>query len=330
MTMENLTEVNWGIIGCGDVCERKSGPAFYQVEHSRLVAVMRRDEEKVREFARRHRVPKYYTDADQLIRDPEVNAIYVATPPDTHLLYTLKALRAGKPVYVEEPMAMNYEECREMVRVSEETGVKLFMAFPRRCNDYFLRIRQLLEEGRIGKVLSVDIRLIRPPLETDKDPAAYTWRIKREISGGGYFYDMAPHTLDVLDFLLGEIEAAKGYTTNRGGFYEVEDLVSMTCRFKSGVLGTGLWCYVSDPSQEEDQVEITGTQGRISFSSFTYTPVRLTTSLGIEEFPIPAPTFSQWQIIQTVVDELRGVGSCPSTGASSLRTAKVLEQIYNS
>ncbi|MCC8132262.1 MAG: Gfo/Idh/MocA family oxidoreductase [Tannerellaceae bacterium] len=326
--MDNLTEVNWGIIGCGDVCERKSGPAFYQVEHSRLVAVMRRDGEKAREFARRHQAPKYYTDAEELIHDPDVNAIYVAIPPDTHLFYTVKALRAGKPVYVEKPMAMDYRECLEMVRVSRETGVKLFVAFPRRCIDYFLKIRELLAEEKIGTVLSVEVRLVRPPQETDKDPATHTWRVKKEIAGGGYFYDMAPHTLDVLDFLLGEIAEAKGYTANRGNWHEVEDLVSAAFRFTSGVVGTGLWCYTSDETQREDSVEITGTRGRISFSSFTYTPIRVVTSQGIETYPIPAPAFSQWQIIERVVAELRGTGTCPSTGESSLRTAKILEQIY--
>ena len=104
-------EIAWGIIGVGDVCEIKSGPAFNSIEGSKLVAVMRRNAALAQDYAQRHSVPKWYDDADALINDPEINAIYIATPPDTHQFYTLKAAKAHKIVYVEKPMARNYKEC---------------------------------------------------------------------------------------------------------------------------------------------------------------------------------------------------------------------------
>src|SRR6266481_1427478 len=102
-----MKKINWGIIGSGDVTEIKSGPAFNKVKNSALVAVMRRNEEKVKDYALRHNVPKWYTDAGSLINDTDVNAIYIATPPSSHEEYTMAALEAGKPVYVEKPMALN-------------------------------------------------------------------------------------------------------------------------------------------------------------------------------------------------------------------------------
>src|SRR5687768_923402 len=126
-----MNEVKWGIIGCGDVTEKKSGPAFYKVTGSKLVAVMRRDKEKAADYARRHNVPKFYDNADDLINDPEVTAVYIATPPGSHKEYTLKVAAAGKPVYVEKPMALNFHECVEMIEACARFHVKLFVAYYR-------------------------------------------------------------------------------------------------------------------------------------------------------------------------------------------------------
>ena len=213
--MEN---VNWGILGCGDVCERKSGPPMYKTPHSALAAVMRRDAAKAADFARRHGVPRSYTDADALIADPGVVIVYVATPPDSHRELALKVLAAGKPVYVEKPMAMNHAECLDMIAAAERSGQRLFVAYYRRALPYFLKVKELLDSGAVGEVLSVEVRYFRPESPEDRDPARLPWRLRREVGGEGYFCDMAPHTLDILDFLLGEIADARGCKTNRGGF----------------------------------------------------------------------------------------------------------------
>lgn len=187
--MEN---VNWGILGCGDVCERKSGPPMYKTPHSALAAVMRRDAAKAADFARRHGVPKSYTDADALIADPGVDIVYVATPPDSHRELALKVLAAGKPVYVEKPMAMNHAECLDMIAAAERSGQRLFVAYYRRALPYFLKVEELLDSGAIGEVLSVEVRYFRPESPGDRDPARLPWRLRREVGGEGYFCDMAP------------------------------------------------------------------------------------------------------------------------------------------
>ena len=325
--MEAEKTVHWGILGCGNVCERKSGPPMYLSDHSELVAVMRRDRAKAADFARRHGVKRFYTDAAELIADPEVDIVYVATPPASHKELAIRVLEAGKPVYVEKPMAMNHAECREMLAAAERCGQRLFVAYYRRALPYFRKVKELLESGRIGRPQRVEVRYLRPAGAEDRDPAHLPWRLRREVGGEGYFYDMAPHTLDILDFLLGEIAEAEGTKSNLGGLYEVADTVSALLRFRSGVLGTGLWSFVSRPEEQDDSVFVTGSEGAIRFSTFAFTPIELSTPHGMERFDIEPPKHIQGPLIETIIAELRGEGRCPSTGASAARTSWVMDQI---
>ena len=227
-----MHDINWGIIGCGNVTELKSGPAFNKVEHSHLVAVMRRNADLAKDYALRHNVPKYYSDADLLINDADINAVYVATPPDTHASYAIAAMKAGKAVYVEKPMARTYAECQEMIRVSEETGMPLFVAYYRRSLPAFLKVKSLIEDGVIGKPLSVNIRLLKSASNNDQKEELQSWHVNPNIAGGGYFYDLASHQLDYLDFILGPIKDAKGIAQNLGGLYQAEDMVSAVFTFQ--------------------------------------------------------------------------------------------------
>ncbi|GAB6012132.1 Gfo/Idh/MocA family protein [Viscerimonas tarda] len=322
--MENI---NWGIIGCGDVCEKKSGPALYKIDHSALVAVMRRDELKAQDFAGRHNVLKYYTDADELINDPDVNAIYVATPPNAHKEYAIGAMEAGKPVYVEKPMAMNYAECLDMIQASKKTGQKLFVAYYRRSLPYFLKVKEIIASGCMGDILCVDVRYYASAKATDCDRTQHTWRVQKQIAGGGYFHDMAPHTLDILDYFLGEIDTVKGYTANMAGLYAVEDTLSAIFRFKSGVLGTGQWCFVASKDAGQDSVTITGTKACVSFNTFSFKPIQLAVDGKVDFFEPEQPEHIQQPLIQTIVDELRGVGKCPSTMVSAARTSRIMDVI---
>ncbi|MBB4034656.1 putative dehydrogenase [Dysgonomonas hofstadii] len=325
-----MDTIKWGIIGAGDVTEKKSGPALYKIEHSELMAIMRRDEAKAKDYAQRHNVPKYYTDADDLINDPEINMIYVATPPSSHKEYTIKALLAGKPVYVEKPMAMDYAECLEMVSAADNAKQKLFVAYYRRGLPYFRKVKELLDSNIIGKVLSVDVKYIRPASEADKDVNIQPWRVKKDIAGDGYFFDMAPHTLDILDFLLGEIEDAKGYACNLAGYYQVSDTVSAIMKFKSGATGTGLWCFVSPEEARQDTVTIMGMNGSIKFNTFSFQPIAVVSGHQVSYYETDQPEHIQQPLIQTIVDELRGIDTCPSTGVSGARTSRIMDMITGS
>ncbi len=322
-----MEEINWGIIGCGDVTELKSGPAFNKIGHSKLAAVMRRNAEKAADYAKRHGVPNWYSDAALLISDPGVNAVYVATPPDTHSRYAIEAMKAGKPVYVEKPMARNYQECREMIRVSEETGMPLLVAYYRRTLPAFLKVKEMVETGIIGKPLTVNIRLYKSFGQKDQFPEKQDWHVNPEISGGGYFIDLASHQFDFLDFVFGPVVEVQGIAKNLAGYYHAEDSVSAVFSFGSGVTGTGSWCFVVTPEAEEDVIEISGTKGKITLPCFQFGDVKLVSSEGTTSFSFQNPENISHNLIGQVVAELRGEGKCVSNGYSAARTNWVLGEI---
>ena len=248
MSQPIYKEIRWGFIGCGEVTEKKSGPAFNQVPGSRIQAVMSRSKEKACSYAERHNIPRWYTDAQQLINDPDVNAVYIATPPSSHATYAIMAMKAGKPVYVEKPLASSYIDCQRINRISEQTRVPCFVAYYRRKLPYFLKVKELVESGVIGKVTSVQIRFACPPRLLDYNSTALPWRVQRDIAGGGYFYDLAPHQIDLLQEIFGPIVRAKGFSSNRGKLYETEDTVSAAFQFADGLPGSGSWCLLMNPS----------------------------------------------------------------------------------
>jgi predicted dehydrogenase len=321
-----MTTIRWGIIGCGNVTEVKSGPGFQKARGSALVAVMRRNAALAEDYARRHGVPRWYADAQALIDDPEVDAVYVATPPSSHKHYTLLAAAAGKPVYVEKPMALNHGECQKMIAACQAADVPLFVAYYRRSLPRFVKIKELLDQGAIGAVRFVQIALYQPARPAELDPASLPWRVQPQIAGGGHFVDLASHTLDLLDYTLGPIGAAQGFAGNQAGLYPAEDVVTGSVVFQSGVQGVGVWCF--NAYDAHDSVEIVGERGQISFSTFGVDdPVRLVTPDGDCEFYIPHPPHVQQPLIQTVVDELLGSGRCPSSGESAARTSWVMDRM---
>lgn len=325
--MHLLKQVHWGMIGCGDVTEKKSGPAFSKIENSRLLAVMSRTADRVEDYAQRHNISRWYTHADDLIHDPEVNAVYIATPPDSHLYYTRQVAEAGKALYVEKPMARNQYECQDMIKVCREAGVPLFVAYYRRRMPKFLKVKELLNSGLIGEVRAVTISLLLPPRPEDLKKEALPWRVIPGISGGGYFVDLASHQLDLLDYLLGPVAEASGHKTNQAGWYPAEDAVSARFRFQNGILGSGLWCFTVSSDNQIDRMEIIGSTGSISFSCFDPSAIIVFSSQGKQEFVLPWPEHVQLPLIQTVVDALRGEGECPSTAESAARTTRVMDAI---
>lgn len=319
-----MDQVRWGIIGVGDVTEVKSGPAFSNVEGSAVVAVMRRNGELAKDYAMRHGIPKWTDDADELIHLPEVNAVYIATPPDAHMDYAMRVAKAGKPIYVEKPMARSYAECTAMLDAAKAAGVPLFVAYYRRMLPRFLKIRDIVESGRIGEVRAVVSRLYAPISEAERGPNK-PWRVRPEIAGGGLLFDLASHLLDYLDMLFGPIKSVHGHAANQAGAYTAEDIVAASYRFASGVHGTGLWCFTA--GARVDTNEIIGSEGRLVFSTFADEPIHVITKTGAEDIYIPMPKHVQEPLIQTMVDELRGIGKCPSTGESAARTSWVLDEL---
>jgi predicted dehydrogenase len=319
-----MKTIRWGMIGCGDVTELKSGPAFQKARNSALTAVMRRNGDLARDYASRHHVPAWYDSAEALIADPQVDAVYVATPPAHHKEYTLRAAMAGKPVYVEKPMALNERECLEMIEACRAANVPLFVAYYRRALPRFLKVKEIVESGILGEIRFVTVTLYEP-VPQDLNPTRLPWRLIPEIAGGGLFADLACHTLDFLDFVFGPIRTTTGAAINQAGCYSAEDLVSGTFVFECGVVCSGLWCFSG--YAKVDRNEIVGTKGKLTFSTFGTEPVQVATEKGAIEIPAETPPHVQQPLIQSIVDELNGTGRCPSHGESALRTTRVMDTL---
>ena len=316
--------IRWGIIGCGDVCEVKSGPGFQQASGSELVAVMRRDGRRAQDFARRHGVPAFYDDVDRLLEDPRVNAVYVASPPGSHWELALRVAKAGKPAYVEKPMARTYGECRQMVDAFAAAKLPLFVAYYRRRLDRFLKVKELLDSERLGTIRSIDVRYASEGGLRDAGAATLPWRLHAEQAGAGLFLDLASHTLDVLDFLFGALQAVSGEASNVAAPGDVEDRVVMHFTTLAGAQGSGSWNF-SSPCRE-DLITIVGEAATLRLSTFGDGPIELDGPGGVESFSLPNPRHIQLPLIQSVVDSLLGRGSCPSTGETAARTSDVMDR----
>jgi 1,5-anhydro-D-fructose reductase (1,5-anhydro-D-mannitol-forming) len=318
--------IRWGIIGCGEVTEVKSGPAFSKIPDSQLVAVMRRDAAKAADYARRHDVPRWYDDARALVADPEVNAIYVATPPGAHLDGALLAAAAGKPCYVEKPFARSTAECDAILAAFHTANQPVFVAYYRRCLPRFTQVKALLADHALGTVTSIRLHFACPaPVITD--PANPPWRFDATNAGAGLFLDLGSHALDLLDFFFGPLLNVHGHAANLATPLPIEDAVAMTFTTASGALGAATWNFASAFSA--DEVVIEGTAGRLSFSVFGNEPLRLQTRDGQQTFDRPNPPHVQQPLIQTIVDALLSRGTCPSTGESARRTSLVMDTVLN-
>jgi predicted dehydrogenase len=322
-----MHQINWGIIGCGNVTERKSGPAFNKVDGSKIVAVMRRDAGKARDYAQRHGIPVWYNDAGELINDPEVNAVYIATPPSSHAEYAIRALEKGKIVYVEKPMAVSYSDCLRMQEFARHTGIPLYVAYYRRFLPYFIQVKKILDEGQLGDLLCAKIDFHIPPRKEDYSVDALPWRVLPEIAGAGYFYDLACHQLDLFDWFFGKVREVTGSSYNRRGLYLAEDLVYANLVYESGLPVSGNWCFAADEGQNTDIIRIFGTRATLEFSTFAFTPIQVRRAGDIVEYLPPNPENIQFWFIQNMVEELQGARPLSPNIDQGVRANWIMDKI---
>jgi predicted dehydrogenase len=325
MTDPLTTNIHWGIIGCGNVTEVKSGPAFNKVANSSLVAVMRRDAALAEDYAKRHAVPKWYSHAADLINDPEVNAIYIATPPKQHEEYAIAAMQAGKPVYVEKPMALDLAACRRMEHVSKETAVKLVVAHYRRALPLFIRVKELLDQKAIGDIRFARISLLQPDQSAMIAKTGNNWRVDPALAGAGLFYDLAPHQLDLLIHFLGKPTSAIGLAVNQAGLYTAEDLVVGVAQLPHQVLFNGTWCFTTPEGKEEDIFEIQGSAGSLRFAVFGHAlTIEHNGIIEIEKFQ--PPQHIQQPMIEKIVQYFLGNADNPCSAADAIQSMEMMEQ----
>ena len=324
-----MNKINWGIIGCGDVTEIKSGPAFNKVKNSSLVAVMRRDAAKAKDYAQRHNVPRWYDDANALINDTDVNAIYIATPPSSHEQYTIAALSAGKPVYVEKPMTVNAASAKNMMNIANEKKAKLVVAHYRREQPMFKKIKQLLAENIIGDIRFAKLEFYKRSLTKEElFIPKNAWRVDPAIAGGGgLFHDLAPHQLDLMYYFFGEADTITGIALNQEQLYKADDIVTGNILFKNGIVFTGLWCFNVDENEEKDLCEIIGSKGRISFAVFGEPKIMMTVEGKKENFLFDTLQHVQQPMIEKVVDYFLDESPNPCTAEEGVKVMEMMEGI---
>jgi len=315
------------MIGTGNVTELKSAPSFNKIEGSRLVAVGNRTYKKAQDYAARHGVPTVHQDPFDVIRDPEVDIVYVATPPGSHMEYALETIRARKPVYIEKPMARTMEECNIINEAAGQAGVPVFVAYYRRGLDYFNRVKSIVDRGTLGKILHINLQQYYPARPEDYDRNNLPWRVIAEDAGGGYFFDLGCHALDILFYIFGDPLEVGGTNTNVAGLYEVEDSLSASILLPEGVLLSCSWNFVTPEAFRRDLVEVYGDKGKLEFSIFSFQPMILRAGEGKESIRTTQPEHIQMPLIRTIVSELNGEGLCPSTGETAAVTSKVMDII---
>ena len=313
------------MIGCGSVTEVKSGPAFNKVSNSALCMVMRRDEEKLKDYATRHGVDNYTTNYLDILNDKEINAVYIATPPNMHCFYTKKAAEYKKDVYVEKPMAVSVDECKEMIEVCKENDVNLYVAYYRRGHKKFKTIKEIIDTSQIGDVSSFNYVYTR---EAPSEEEQKGWRFDKKIAGDGLFYDVGSHMIDTMQLIFGEFNYASGTSHKQANNQDISDTVNGVIFFKSGVQGCANFVFNSD--SRRDEFIIYGTKGTISFSVMAgdFITLALDGKESVIEFePL---TYVQMPLINHIVDDLNGLGVLEHEGTYGLRTQEVLEAFSNS
>lgn len=318
-------QLRWGIIGCGDVCEVKSGPAFNKIKNSALLAVMRRDEAKAKDYALRHNVPKYYSNADDLINDPDINAIYIATPPSSHEAYALQSMQAGKPVYIEKPLTTNSASCERMIAAEKKYQIPTVCAHYRRGLPLFQKVKMLVEEGVLGNVRLIDLRLFQSPTVNIITKTDDNWRTNPDISGGGLFHDLAPHQLDILYWIFGAPVSSAGRSINQSKTYNAPDVTSLEVLFDKDILLQGLWAFEVSSSAVEERCKIVGDKGYLTFSFFGQPVLEVVTESNAEKFAFNNPPHIQQPMIEQVVRYFRGEGENPCSLEDALVTMKIMD-----
>lgn len=316
--------IRWGIIGVGDVCELKSGPAFYKAPSSQLVAVMRRNGEKAKDYATRHKVDQWYDNAEALLANPDIDAIYIATPPAQHKDYAIAALQAGKHVYIEKPVTLNAAECDAIIAAEKASGKKVSVAHYRRYVPCFMKVADLIRSGAIGDVLLVQVDMLRPVKDKIIAETPDNWRVNPALSGGGLFHDLSPHQLDLMIHWFGSVVHAQGFGYNQRKFNAADDCVHGWAKFDSGVVLQGRWHYAVAAQQMRDLCEIIGTAGKLTINFFGQQVIRLTNADGEQEIIIPNPQHIQQPMIEQVNNYFRGGRDNP---CSVVEAKKVMELI---
>jgi predicted dehydrogenase len=316
--------VGWGLVGCGDIARRRVAPALRDLDNCELIAVNRADAARAETFASEFGAKRWHADWRELVVDPEVEAVYVATPVHLHAGQAVAAAEAGKHVLCEKPLALTVAECERMNAAAEANGVLLGVAYYRRFYPVVERVREILETGEIGVPVIAQVNAFE---RFDPEPGhPRRWLLDKLRSGGGPMFDFGCHRVEVLFNLFGDVSAVRGLASNVVFEREVEDTACALLKFARG---TQVVISVTHAAREpQDTLEIFGSEGSLRVEVLNEGRLRVRTKDGerIESHP-PHENLHQ----PLVEDFARAVieGRPPRVdGRVGQRVSEILEMIY--
>jgi len=318
--------LNWGLIGCGDIARKRVAPAIRDLDNCRLVAVNRAQSDLAEQFAEEFRADRWYKDWRELLKDEEIKAVYVATPPNLHAEQTIAAAKAGKHVICEKPMALNAQECRRMIAACRTAGVRLSIAYYRHFYPVVSRVKQILESGEIGKVVLAEIRAFenfRPEAEGPR-----SWFTRKQEAGGGPLMDFGCHRIEVLLNILGAVSIARGSQGSLITDWDVEDTSVSILEFQNEAKGM---LTVSRAIEEpQDTLDIYGSVGSIHIPVLNTGGMTVGTPGGERREDHPPHQNLHLPYIEAVTRAFLANGEPPVPGETGLRVAEIIEEIYGS
>jgi predicted dehydrogenase len=323
--VEAAGAVRWGLIGCGDIAARRVAAALREAPHSALVAVSRRRAELAEEFARRHGARRAHADWRDLVRDAEVDAVYVATPVRVHAEQAIAAAEAGKHVLCEKPMALDVAECERMIAAARGNGVRLGVAYYRHHYPIVARLKALLASGEIGRPVLCQVDVFEP---FDAAPgAARSWLLDQAEAGGGPMMDFGCHRLEVLLDLFGPVQEARGFPVNvRFQDRGVEDTCVARLRFARGP--EAVLTVTHAAAERRDTFAIYGSEGSAHVGVLNDGVVRIVTGAGTrEERHPPHPNLHQ-PLVEDFLAAVREGRDPAVSGAVGRDVSRVLEAVY--
>jgi 1,5-anhydro-D-fructose reductase (1,5-anhydro-D-mannitol-forming) len=310
--MGRAEELNWLVIGVGDITTRRVIPAIRAEPRSNLYGVVSRDPAKGKKFADR-----VWTDLAEALRDPAVGAVYVATPVFLHAPQSIAALRAGKHVLCEKPVAMNYSEAAQMVSAAQEAGKTLGIAYYRRMYPKLQRARELLAQGAIGRPVLAEINCHD---WFQAEDGRRSWLLNPKESGGGPLYDIASHRIDVLNFLFGRPVKVSAHLSNVVHASAVEDSATVMIDYENGVRGVVDVRWHSRTPR--DEFRIIGVDGEMSLTPLS--GPKLSYPGGTED--LPAHSNLHYPCVENFVSAVLDGAHLWASGDSSIWTDWVTER----
>ena len=307
--------VRWGLISIGDTAINGGELSFNTIAGSKAVAIMHPQKHKAKELAKRYDIDTYTDDVLELIENTEVNAVYIASSPDTHATYAIMAMNAGKPVLIEQPMAASYDDCIRINNVSSKLSVSCFVAYPLRFMPCFKKVKQLILDDVIGKIIN-----IQSTLYTSSDATLPENQYEHK------FYKYVPQQLDILQEIFGVIVEANGMTSlpkNK----QISNTINSCLMFEGNIPAVSTWCFNVTDDVQKDMVEVIGERGIIRFSVFTGQTVSIIRDKEQQNINAETPASKHEQLIKSVVEDIQGFNICTATSISATPSSWVVERI---